>query len=815
MIRNPEILVLVLDKGTLGKLRKSGMLIVEEPPNSKEPLYIGVFIEKKTSMELGSLFRVRAVARDDSSTMVSYTVSREMKLPFKMQIQRPKDPTLVPIRYITFADLFDPALDSKFFITAEKAIEMMKMTIVFIRLDSAMAEEMGLPEMIPLLEEDYRSFSERSDGMLNVDIIIRGMSFVMDHDPDFEEVPLYSDFIVNVRTEEARAHLEEGRISEAMETIFSAMRIAPENAALHFFLGNVYFERQQFDKSLEAYDQTLKFDPGFREALNNKGICLVAMDRLDDAIAIWEKSLKLPGGKDDPILLVNLGKAYIAQGDLKLAEKFLRKSVKLKPGNRFARNYLAVVLANTDRLKEAAKVWQSLLADGIYNPSVAVNLARCLVATGKPEEAYPLFFDIVFDDGTADPSSRRVAAQGLKDLSAHLLHELGGLSPADAVKVCDFTLSCLLRHGVHVKGFGKLTKKFRKEMETLLLALDEANARVTEIRFGDFPEGGEMVFKYTELPFGGRISLASEKGVSDLLKKRDMLDELLKGSSESSSSAVSQSQEDSPAEEDVDEDEPEVLPEDKTRNLERLLKAVKDEPDNEWAHYQLATALADAGRTKDALDHFGKAAIINPDNAIAHHAMGSVLTRLGRFSEAVKCFQHAIIATPDDELSKLYEKWNYRDSLAYFDLGEVYMRMEMLEESIEMFKKGLGVDARVPLAHFHLGLCYGMNSDYELSEESFRNAILLDSGFGPAHTRLGIALYHQEKLDEAVASFSRALELNAMDMEAMFMLGQTYARKGSLTQAIECFRSVSRIGKGSDIARASETRIVELMGGDQ
>src|SRR6266567_411174 len=80
--------------------------------------------------------------------------------------------------------------------------------------------------------------------------------------------------------------------------------------------------------------------------------------------------------------------------------------------------------------------------------------------------------------------------------------------------------------------------------------------------------------------------------------------------------------------------------------------ALKIQPDNFDAHYNLANALASKGKFLEAIEHYRAAIRLHPDDANAEANLGSALAETGKLSEAKLHFQRALQINPNHKLAR-------------------------------------------------------------------------------------------------------------------------------------------------------------------
>lgn len=117
--------------------------------------------------------------------------------------------------------------------------------------------------------------------------------------------------------EEATELLREKDFAGAERELDAVLRRDPANPYAWHFLGAVHFEQSQFDKSLAAYREAVRLSPRYFGAILGVAHSLRLLGKLDDAISITEKLLKLlrdETTKEDGDAHWLLALAYAAKG---------------------------------------------------------------------------------------------------------------------------------------------------------------------------------------------------------------------------------------------------------------------------------------------------------------------------------------------------------------------------------------------------------------------------------------------------------------------------------------------------------------------
>jgi tetratricopeptide (TPR) repeat protein len=171
----------------------------------------------------------------------------------------------------------------------------------------------------------------------------------------------------------------------AVRSLAHFEEIAPNSAASHVLLGDIYRQRQRFDDAQAQYKLALEISPADHAAL--LGLAYACFGKADIDGAIDAANSALVSNPADPELNLLLGDALIARHDFAGAEPFLQKALAAKPQMLpHVHALLGAVYAETGRPREAiAQLQLGLPAD--HDGSTYYRLARMYQKTGEVEKA--------------------------------------------------------------------------------------------------------------------------------------------------------------------------------------------------------------------------------------------------------------------------------------------------------------------------------------------------------------------------------------------------------------------------------------------
>jgi tetratricopeptide (TPR) repeat protein len=161
------------------------------------------------------------------------------------------------------------------------------------------------------------------------------------------------------------AYKAQGKIDEAIAAFEKSVAIEPRNGSAWASLGHLYKKKSDHAKALTAYQEAVKYAPAKNDAVvwGNLGMAYYRADKVDDAKAALEQSIKLDGKAAD--VHSNLGVILRTKGDTAGALRELEQAVKLAPKDVYRRQqevekaieaYLKSVALKPDK----AEAWYDL-----------------------------------------------------------------------------------------------------------------------------------------------------------------------------------------------------------------------------------------------------------------------------------------------------------------------------------------------------------------------------------------------------------------------------------------------------------------------
>ena len=191
----------------------------------------------------------------------------------------------------------------------------------------------------------------------------------------------------------ALALTECGRIEEAVAILKKLTAAHPQQAESHFLLGNCYSLTDRHEAAAGRFQAALRVRPDYQEAIFNLGITLRKMGRKEEAAALFNKLITMPGG-DNADNHFQVGLCLQAQAKHGEAVPHYRRALELNPSHGDTCYNLGIALRESGKADEAAKVLEKAgdLPGTTVKPAVIeCNIGLALQEAERYQEAIPHF----------------------------------------------------------------------------------------------------------------------------------------------------------------------------------------------------------------------------------------------------------------------------------------------------------------------------------------------------------------------------------------------------------------------------------------
>jgi predicted TPR repeat methyltransferase len=187
----------------------------------------------------------------------------------------------------------------------------------------------------------------------------------------------------------------QGRCTEAVDLIRTALELAPGYVDAWNNLGNVYRHLNRLDEAGEAYQKALDLDGAHIGAWNNLATVLRERGAVTEALDAHRRVIEL--APDLPDVYYNYANTLRACGNLEVAIAAYRRTIELNPAHSQANNRIGYLLHRVGRTAEAEAVYRDWSTVDPTNPIARHMLAAC-TGVGVPERASDDYLRRTFDD---------------------------------------------------------------------------------------------------------------------------------------------------------------------------------------------------------------------------------------------------------------------------------------------------------------------------------------------------------------------------------------------------------------------------------
>lgn len=232
--------------------------------------------------------------------------------------------------------------------------------------------------------------------------------------------------------------------------------------------------------------------------------------------------------------------------------------------------------------------------------------------------------------------------------------------------------------------------------------------------------------------------------------------------------------------------------------IEAYKLALRANPDDYFAKYNLAVVYQDIGKTPEATDIY-REILAKTKDANSHINLAAIHMVQGEEEKAFEELRKAAEDNPDSPNPPSI-------------LGEYLERKSRLDEAGKSYLKALQIDPKHAVSHFRIGRLYAARNKNEQSESHLKEAIDLNPETPEYLETLGNLYEKTGKTFDAIAMLERASVLQPDRAELFIRLGNLYKQKQFYERAAMRYWAALDIDERDPRAHRLLKELYEILG---
>lgn len=173
------------------------------------------------------------------------------------------------------------------------------------------------------------------------------------------------------------------------------------------------------------------------------------------------------------------------------------------------------------------------------------------------------------------------------------------------------------------------------------------------------------------------------------------------------------------------------------------LPAIAQDANNVNDLIKQGVELNDQGKYADAVSKYTEALKIDPENVKANYEMAFALSVSGKGNDGIPYIEKAIKGSTSTTLT----------AACYEVLGSIYDDTHQPQKAIDAYKEGIKIKPDYQRLYFNLGITYSRNKQYPEAEASAIEAIKLNPKHTSSQRLYALVAFHQDKRVNALLAF--------------------------------------------------------------
>ncbi len=272
------------------------------------------------------------------------------------------------------------------------------------------------------------------------------------------------------------------------------------------------------------------------------------------------------------------------------------------------------------------------------------------------------------------------------------------------------------------------------------------------------------------------------------------------------------------------------------RRMDRLNELV-EEYKGRWRNpnydqsMELASLYDEVGDEENALKYYKRASSKNSRSVDPRIKVIRILERRGKDKEVIKAYEGLIRVAPSqhrfqfelvrhhfrlgnrkaaEKMLKRIESRFKRDPDVRVTLADTFMRYQMREDALRVYKRLLRMDPRNDAYILGLGEFYYQNSDVDLAVKTWEKLLNSNLGKAESNAKLGQVLAEHGMVEKGLRYYEKAVEISPDDPSIQRGLALAYERARRWANAVKTWQHILDTTDQSLTANEARGRIINI-----
>lgn len=564
--------------------------------------------------------------------------------------------------------------------------------------------------------------------------------------------------------ESGNRYAKQGKLREAEIQYANALQIDPRFAEAHYQLAETSLKLKDYNRAYAELSRTTDLAPDNYSAQADLANLLISARDLKQAqphLDVLRE--KQPDSADTHLAWANM---YAAQGDLQTALEETQKGVAADPGHPDSYLNLAILQLRTNQFDQAEASLKKAAELGPKQMNVQLALGGFYQGRNRFPEAEAQFKHAI-DVDPKDPAPyaayvRLLMTEGKKADAESFLKQTKNDFPDNS------------------EGYRMLGDFYFADNE-----LDKATAEYGAL-YHDHPKDLQVKKNYIQL-------LILKNRLDEATKLND---EILKVNPHEADALVFRG-------------EIQLHNGDANSSVDSLQQAIKNDPNNGVAHYQLGLALEAQNNSAQAESELRQAVALRPDITDAQRALAGLQMQQKDFDGLAQTAEQIIRVAPNAPDGYLIraqadmsrQKYSAADQdlhkaaelapaspAPYVQMGNLHALQKQYAVAIKFYQQALEHDPASTDALQGMMNTYLVQKQVDQAIAAAKAQIAKTPSSSGFYDLLGTALFQKKDFGGADAALHKSIELDKNNSDALVKLAQTQAAEGKSDQALATYQ---------------------------